>query len=346
MYPTNEFPVFGVFVKNLEILLEKRGVEIISKSYIKGRRSSIKKFLAYVKFYISIIKSFFTRNIDFYYIHFPLQSSLIINFLLLFFNKKIILNIHGSELSEKSFFYNSFLKLLKKVDLIIVPSSFYKNLLCKSFQIIDAKIFVYPSGGVNQAVFKPLNKSDLRTKYKLDNNFFICSYISSIIKEKGWETFYLASQILIEKNTNIHFVVVGNGADERIFKAKVSNNNLTSYYTFFDRAEQSVLPEFFNLSDLFIFPTHKESLGLVGLEALSCGIPVLASHIGATQQYIEEGKNGYLFELKNEKELAEKINIVWKKDNLKLLKENALLSSIKFESEFCTNLLLEKLKEI
>ena len=132
--------------------------------------------------------------------------------------QKLLPHIHGSELNEKSFFYNSFLKLLKKADLIIVPSSFYKNILCKSFQILDAKIVVYPSGGVNQAIFKPLNKSDLRTKYKLDHNFFICSYISSIIKEKGWETFYLASQILIEKNTNIHFVVVGNGTDERTFK--------------------------------------------------------------------------------------------------------------------------------
>jgi hypothetical protein len=96
MYPTKEFPVFGVFVRNLESLLEKRGVEIISKSYIKGRSSSFNKFFTYVLFYLSIVKSFFTRNIDFYYVHFPLQSSLVLNFLLLFFNKKIVFNINGT----------------------------------------------------------------------------------------------------------------------------------------------------------------------------------------------------------------------------------------------------------
>jgi glycosyltransferase involved in cell wall biosynthesis len=215
-----------------------------------------------------------------------------------------------------------------------------------SIKIDESKLYVYPSGGVNQAIFKPLDKLKLRANYNLSDDYFICSYISAIIDNKGWETFYLASEKLVEKNNNIHFVVVGNGSKEGAFKEKVSKNNLSSNYTFFDRVAQKKLPAFYNLSDLFIFPTHKESLGLVGVEALSCGVPVIASNIGATQEYVENGKNGYLFEVGNEIELIEKISQVIKMNNLDSLKENALKSSRRFESNFCTDLLLEKLKEI
>lgn len=57
------------------------------------------------------------------------------------------------------------------------------------------------------------------------------------------------------------------------------------------------LPQYYNDMDVLVFPTERdaESLGLVGLEALACGVPVIGSAIAALPGYIEHGRNGFLF---------------------------------------------------
>ena len=59
--------------------------------------------------------------------------------------------------------------------------------------------------------------------------------------------------------------------------------------------------------DVFVFPTYGESLGLVGLEAMSCGVPVIASNIGGPKGYIVSGENGLLFKPKDANDLSLKI---------------------------------------
>ena len=83
---------------------------------------------------------------------------------------------------------------------------------------------------------------------------------------------------------------------------------------FFDNVEK-----YFNLSDLFIFPTMDEALGTPMLESLACGVPVVMTKItGVSDVWINDGVNGYLFNL-NAKELSEKILLSQKlkKKNLK-----------------------------
>ena len=74
---------------------------------------------------------------------------------------------------------------------------------------------------------------------------------------------------------------------------------------------QAELAKEYNLLDVFVFPTYRvdESLGLVGLEAMSCGIPVIASNMGGPKGYINSGENGLLFKPKYADDLASKIMI-------------------------------------
>jgi len=86
---------------------------------------------------------------------------------------------------------------------------------------------------------------------------------------------------------------------------------------FFDNVEK-----YFNLSDLFVFPTTDEALGTPMLESLACGVPVVMTKInGVSDVWIDEGINGYLFNL-NSKVLSEKILL-----SQKLKKENLIKKS-------------------
>lgn len=72
--------------------------------------------------------------------------------------------------------------------------------------------------------------------------------------------------------------------------------------------------------DVFVFPTKlEESLGLVGLEAMACGVPVIASRIGGLTDYIQEGVNGCFFEPGVPISLAEAI--MWHISNEPVQKE-------------------------
>jgi D-inositol-3-phosphate glycosyltransferase len=63
---------------------------------------------------------------------------------------------------------------------------------------------------------------------------------------------------------------------------------------FIGRIEQNDLPVYYNAADVMVMPSHYESFGLVSLEALACGIPVVATPVGVMDTLIKEGQNGQL----------------------------------------------------
>jgi D-inositol-3-phosphate glycosyltransferase len=69
---------------------------------------------------------------------------------------------------------------------------------------------------------------------------------------------------------------------------------LSSLATFLGRRDQDELPYYYSAADVCIVPSHYESFGMVALEALACGTPVVASRVGGLTYIIEDGVNGFL----------------------------------------------------
>ena len=86
--------------------------------------------------------------------------------------------------------------------------------------------------------------------------------------------------------------------------------------------------QYFALYDVLILPSRIDGRPLVVMEALACGVPVIASRVGALPDLIEDGKNGYLLPPANAVAFAEKIlNLAENRAVLKQLKVNARLSA-------------------
>ena len=101
--------------------------------------------------------------------------------------------------------------------------------------------------------------------------------------------------------------------------------------------------------DLFVFPTQlEESLGLVGLEAMACGVPVIGSCIGGLTDYIEEGTNGFFFEPGNVQSLVDSILKYIECDDLMKcqLKKNAIDTAQSFSKDQTFNELYRRLDMI
>lgn len=302
MYPSKQNVRYGIFVKNFEDAIGKNFV--VEKIVMTKKFGIINKLMAYFKLYYKILLLLTkAKREDLIYVHFPLHVAPVL-LLLLFRQSKIVLNFHGSDLifqSNLTKLLSVFLIPLIKKSSIVVPSNYFREKLINEFDVSNSRIFVYPSGGINRKIFYP-------KKRIIDQNFTI-GFVSNFIPEKGWEIFLGAIKIIIEGNLirNLEIIMVGDGIDKRKIDHIVSTMNID--VQFFTNQTQDQLARIYNKLDIFIFPTFRESLGLVGIEAMSCGVPVIASNVDGPNEYIKKAVNGFLFEKQNTQDLVDKILI-------------------------------------
>ena len=318
MYPSTKNIRYGIFVKNFVISLEDT-FEI--KKTVLTKKEGLNKLFGYIGFYLRIVNAMFNaKKEDLVYVHYPLHVAPI----LCLFNRKYILNFHGSDLifnNTLKKFLSVFLKKLIKRSAIVLPSNYYRAFFLTQFEKEKENLFVYPSGGINRTIFNAttnVSKSD----------DFVIGFVSNFIEKKGWKVLLNAIEILLKENSvsNLSIRLVGDGPDKKEIKNRLEKLNIS--YTLKSNLTQSELAKEYNLFNVFVFPTYRvdESLGLVGLEAMSCGVPVIASNIGGPKGYITSGKNGLLFKAKDASELSKKIKEYYNYDS-------------EFKSEMITNAL-------
>src|SRR5690606_28251640 len=106
-------------------------------------------------------------------------------FFLILLRKPIVINLHGSDLTIiKNSTLLTFLckPILRKVNVVVVPTSYFKDLVKKHFSFIkDDKIVISPSGGINKKVFYKKERAE-----KINASQIILGFVSRFIEEKGW----------------------------------------------------------------------------------------------------------------------------------------------------------------
>jgi len=132
--------------------------------------------------------------------------------------------------------------------------------------------------------------------------------VGYLIKRKGFENF-LKSLVLIKKNFFLH--IIGDGP-ERVNLENLSQElNLKDNLHLWGYRQKEELPRFFAIADSFVFPSLFDIWGLVPIEAMATGLPVIVSKFaGSTCDLIQHGINGFVIDPYNIKDMAEKIQIL------------------------------------
>lgn len=313
MWPDKNSPGYGSFVKNVVNGLENNGFFITSKAVIIGKpEGKLKKIKSYLRFYIDILSGFF-KKYDFIYIHFPNQAVPLLSILFKIRRQKIVVNYHGEDLLFDSAGYTGLLgrateKFCKKyATKIVVPSTYYADIVESKGIASKDKILVSPSGGISEDIFFPnidsLNKSqEILSPVKI-------AYIGRLEPEKGIITFLEVLLLLKKRNIKFNAQIVGYGSKYDFVESFLSDNNLESFTSLSSGIQQSKLGEIYRNLDLFIFPSENqsESLGLTGIEAMACGIPVIGSNIGGIKTYLKNGYNGFLVSPGNPEDIVESV---------------------------------------
>ncbi len=359
LYPSAQKPGYGIFVQNCENGLKEHGFEI-ERAVIDATPSGLlHKIALYISFYARILYMGIFGRYDIIYGHFVSHICLPLYLISLVKKVKIVINIHGGDISVEGdirkliyhFILNPFIKkIFAAAALIISPSRHYKRILAARYKLENDKIFVSPSGGVDPLKFKPLDPLECRQKLSIAKDKFVIGYISRLEENKGWRFFLEAAAALKKSGVikKVSFLAVGGGSQRAEFDETVLAFGLEKEITYIQKASHEELELFYGAMDLFIFPTLKESLGLVGIEAMACGRPVIGSRIGALGEYIVEGKNGFFFETGDSEELKKKIEYYYNlpADGRKKISEAALKTASYFESKAISNKLCAKLSAL
>ena len=181
--------------------------------------------------------------------------------------------------------------LAKMADAIVVPAEREKAHLLSFYKAQADKIRVIPCG-VNLDLFRPGDKVAARRRTNLPQDRDVALFVGRFAPLKGLEALLGA----VTQRPLLQLVVVGGdgpGAESTLaLKHLAAALKIEDRVTFAGRVEQKRLPTYYQASDLLVVPSHYESFGLVVLEALACGIPVVATPVGAVEKIIRPDING------------------------------------------------------
>jgi glycosyltransferase involved in cell wall biosynthesis len=151
----------------------------------------------------------------------------------------------------------------------------------------------------------------------------IVLYAGRLIEWKGVDSLIKAFPAVLEKQPNTRLLVVGSGPRRADLVSLSERLHLRGKVQFEDAVSQDKLASYYSMADVFVLPSvmtdegETEGLGVVLLEAMASGVPVIGSAIGGIPDIIEDGKTGLLAQQKNPVDLAEKINRVLANQDLR-----------------------------
>ncbi len=192
-------------------------------------------------------------------------------------------------------------------DLIISPSKEEKESLLQEYGILPSKVkVVYP--GVNPRLFYPVANRAILKKTGHRNGDFVLLFVGRIEPVKGLMSVIDALRILQKKNPALfekaRLIVIGGGnkkkelaSNEEISRinGEIDRQGFGNKVSFLGSVSQGQLRKYYSAADALVVPSLYESFGLVTVEALACGTPVLVSRIGKMKSIVMEGKNGFSF---------------------------------------------------
>ncbi|SHK52895.1 glycosyltransferase [Thermocrinis minervae] len=189
-------------------------------------------------------------------------------------------------------------------DKVYVPSEKYRSILVQKGVKEEKLRLLYR--GVDRGLFSPSKKKQDYWKRKLGIEGKVILYVGRLAKEKNLDLLLHVAK----KLSNYNFVLVGDGPyKEQILKTKLSNVHLTGYLV----GEE--LATAYASSYIFVFPSHTDTYGQVVLEALACGLPVVALKGSASSEHIQDYHNGLLAE--GPEDLVKKVELLLMNEDLR-----------------------------
>jgi glycosyltransferase involved in cell wall biosynthesis len=190
--------------------------------------------------------------------------------------------------------------MLNTADRVVAQSSDTRNNAYRYYRV-NRPIDVIPLG-----IKKPVFDKKARSYFDLDSDDFVFCTIGRLVKRKNIDDI-LAVLSEIKNSHKFKFVVIGEGPQHDHLVRLISRLNLEGKVIMAGNVSDEVKFQLLDLSDCYLSTAIHEGFGLVFLEAMETGDPVICYNRGGQNDFLVDGKTGFLVELGDRKKFAEKV---------------------------------------
>ena len=167
---------------------------------------------------------------------------------------------------------------------------YFEEIGCKNIKVIP--------NGIDPGKFENLTKKP--------HDGFVIITVARLEKVKGTE-YLIGAFARLSLLGRLSLVIIGDGSERKNLENLVKKLNLEERVEFLGEIPNERIPEYLAGADCFVLPSLKEGFGIVVLEAMAAGVPVVASKVGGIMDIIEDGKTGLLVEPGNSEDIAKAI---------------------------------------
>lgn len=268
------------------------------------------------------------RNCDLVHAHGHVyMSSCLAGVLAKKYNKPFIVTQHNTFID-----YKSWLNTVENLNDVIIGKSVLKRadrILTVSKQTMKYVLSLGADksktsviyNGVDTNCFQSANKDQSRDKLGLPQNRKIIFSARRLVYKNGLDTLIDSAYLLAKNHPEVLFVVAGKGPSRSLIEERIKELGIEKNIKLVGFVPDELLPVYYAAADFFLLPSSSgEGLPLVLIEAMSCGLPVVATIVGGTPEIIEHMKNGILVPPQKPQVMANTLS--------KLLAEKEIISEI------------------
>jgi D-inositol-3-phosphate glycosyltransferase len=191
-------------------------------------------------------------------------------------------------------------EIARQADHLIAAQPLERAQLIWHYDADPSRVRVIPCG-VDISLFCPKDKEESRRTLNLANRPWLL-FVGRLEPIKGLDTLLKALLLVRKKCTDAALLIVGGDRHggktspdrSAAIQAQVESFGLEDHVFFGGAQDQRNLPLFYNAAEICILPSRYESFGMVALEAMACGVPVIASNVGGLSFTVQNGQTGFL----------------------------------------------------
>jgi L-malate glycosyltransferase len=239
------------------------------------------------------------------------------------YDVKIVTTLHGTDITVLGYdpSLSDMIKFgIEQSDLVTAVSN---ALVKQTYELLDVQKDIHTIYNfVDERVYHKKDVKHLKQQYGITEQEKVIIHVSNFRKVKRVQDVVHAF-LHVRSQIPAKLLLVGDGPEMTVVCRLVRQLGLTEDVLFLGKQEN--LEELYSMSDVKWLLSEKESFGLVLLEAMACGVPCVGTNIGGIPEVIEDGKTGFLCELGNIEEVAEKtLQILTNEDLHTYMAEQAL----------------------
>lgn len=335
----NYFKFLASYVERQSVYVPVRSEDELGKFFIKSESINIYYSLILKKYhrilfnlkikdiYNDLLKRVHPNSFDLVHAHYLFSNGAVALKLKMNFGIPYIVTIRNTDINIFFKFMPHLrriaYKIIKEASYVHFITPSYINILLDKYSVrekipeIEQKIKVIPNGVHDYWLDNIVN---VKNKEK---NIIRLLYVGDFSPNKNVLGVIKAVDILKKQNINIHLSLVGGTKDRHNRITKEIEKRISDHLTYYGRInDKKKLKEIYMSNDIFIMTSFTETFGIVYLEAMSQGLPIIYSEGQGIDRYFESGVIGYSVNPYNTKDIAEKILLAH--DKFDILSQNCI----------------------